>query len=44
MHGWYQVNTTHGCSDIITCLNSGSCKDDIHPDILEASMPAMRER
>jgi len=42
VHGCYQVQ--HGCSDILTCLSSGSCKNDIHPDILEASMDEMRER
>ena len=42
VHGCYQVQ--HGCSDILTCVSSGSCKNDIHPDILEASMDEMRER
>jgi len=39
---WNKVQ--HGCSDILTCVSSGSCMDHITPAAMEASMDEMRER
>ena len=42
VHGCYQVQ--HGCSDILTCVDGGSCMGRIPPAAMEASMDEMRER